>query len=91
MDKFRTKPVVIEAEQYSRQQHIETGYVPEGVTKRQIPNEDGGSHEGTPVITTLESEMRVSDGDWIIKGVAGEFYTCKPEIFEQTYEKVEAD
>jgi len=33
--------------------------------------------------------MKASDGDWIIKGIKGEFYPCKPDIFEQTYEKVE--
>ncbi|TIH27053.1 hypothetical protein D4765_18780 [Subtercola vilae] len=37
-------------------------------------------------ITTLEGTMAASIGDYIIKGVAGEFYPCKPEIFEQTYE-----
>lgn len=39
-------------------------------------------------IKTLEGEMRASFGDYIIRGIAGEFYPCKPEIFEQTYEKV---
>ena len=38
------------------------------------------------VITTLEGEMTASPGDWIIKGVKGEFYPCKPDIFEATYE-----
>lgn len=41
------------------------------------------------VITTLEGEMKADVGDWIIKGVKGEFYPCKPDIFEMTYEKVE--
>jgi hypothetical protein len=40
------------------------------------------------VIRTLEGAMRASLGDYIIRGVAGEFYPCKPEIFEATYEKV---
>ena len=40
------------------------------------------------VISTLEGDMEVSPGDWIIKGVVGEFYPCKPDIFEKTYEKV---
>lgn len=38
-------------------------------------------------IPTLEGEMEASDGDWIIKGVNGEFYPCKPDIFEKTYQK----
>ncbi len=41
-------------------------------------------------ISTLEGDMIASPGDWIIRGVAGEFYPCKPDIFEQTYEQVEA-
>lgn len=41
------------------------------------------------VIDTLEGKHVVSPGDWIIKGVNGEFYPCKPGIFEKTYEKVE--
>lgn len=41
-------------------------------------------------IRTLEGDMEARDGDYIIKGVAGEFYPCKPEIFQQTYEEVTA-
>lgn len=41
------------------------------------------------VIVTLEGKMEVSIGDWVIKGVKGEFYPCKLDIFEMTYEKVE--
>ena len=37
-------------------------------------------------IKTLEGEMTANVGDWIIKGVAGELYPCKPDIFEKTYE-----
>ncbi|MEO1783264.1 hypothetical protein [Enterococcus diestrammenae] len=40
-----------------------------------------------PYIGTIEGPMKVSDGDYIIKGVNGEFYPCKPEIFEKTYEE----
>ncbi|MFF9309907.1 hypothetical protein ACF1BS_03260 [Streptomyces sp. NPDC014748] len=39
-------------------------------------------------IHTLEGEMRATDGDWIIKGVAGEFYPCRDDIFRATYEAV---
>lgn len=42
-------------------------------------------------IKTLEGDMYIADGDYIIKGVKGEFYPCKPDIFEQTYEAVEGD
>lgn len=41
-------------------------------------------------VHTLEGEMRVNSGDWIIRGIKGEFYPCKPDIFEATYEAVDA-
>jgi hypothetical protein len=41
------------------------------------------------VIETLEGNMLASKGDYIIKGVKGEFYPCKPDIFELTYEKID--
>lgn len=40
-------------------------------------------------IKTLEGDMLANPGDWIIQGVRGEFYPCKPDIFEQTYEKAD--
>jgi hypothetical protein len=46
--------------------------------------------DGLMVIRTLEGDMKVSLGDWVIKGVQGEFYPCKPDIFAATYEAVEA-
>ena len=44
--------------------------------------------EGTMLIMTLEGEMKVSHGDYVIRGVNGEFYPCKPDIFKSTYETV---
>lgn len=44
---------------------------------------------GFLVIATLEGEMTAKPGDWIIRGVAGEFYPCKPDIFAATYEETE--
>lgn len=46
--------------------------------------------DGGLVIHTLEGDMLASPGDWIIKGVKGEFYPCKPDIFELTYDEVPA-
>ena len=43
---------------------------------------------GLPCIRTLEGIMEISDNDYIIKGVDGEFYPCKPDIFEKTYEVI---
>ena len=50
----------------------------------------GGDQRGI-VIPTLEGEHLASPGDWIIKGIAGEFYPCKPEIFANSYEEVITD
>jgi len=43
---------------------------------------------GDLMIRTLEGDMRVSWGDWVIRGVSGEFYPCKPDIFDKTYEEI---
>jgi hypothetical protein len=80
MPRFRKKPVVIEARQYTGQNGTEL--------LRWI----GGTELGEDLlgdyveIVTLEGTMRADKNDWIIKGVKGEFYPCKPDIFEATYE-----
>ena len=58
---------------------------------RRADFEEVGENMGMPilVIETLEGDMTARIGDWIIKGVKGEFYPCKPDIFETTYELVE--
>ena len=77
--KYKKKPVVIEAFQFF----------------------ENFNHSGNPVyrddtsstgfsVDTLEGKHEVTPGDWIITGVKGEVYPCKPDIFEMTYEKVEA-
>jgi hypothetical protein len=78
--KFRKRPVVIEATQF----YPETQPWPEGVYSA------GGPHT-VPcwAIGTLEGKHEVTPGDWIITGVAGERYPCKPAIFEATYEAVD--
>lgn len=48
------------------------------------------NYEQTIVIDTLEGEMTATKGDYIIRGVQGEFYPCKPDIFKTTYDKIEA-
>lgn len=87
MPKFRKKPVVVEAMQYTGDHlivhWIAQGFGSDGITSR-VREEDQELY-----ISTLEGEMHISVGDWIIKGVAGEFYPCKPDIFEQTYEPAE--
>lgn len=87
--KYRKKPVVIEAHQW-----FKDGDHPE-VRCEDEPNLIGscvncGEHSRKHAwINTLEGLHRVCPGDFIIKGVKGEFYPCKPDIFEMTYEKVE--
>ena len=76
--KYRKKPVIIEAIQWN------------GKNLTEIDNFVGGSLkiEGSSlVIYTLEGDMEASINDYIIKGVNGEFYQCKPDIFDKTYER----
>jgi hypothetical protein len=95
MVKYRKKPIVVEAEVYregledyfkyhipmfgtfTKEECIEAGFTPD-FEKGKIP-----------FIKTLEGEHVVSPGDYIITGIKGERYPCKPDIFEATYEKVE--
>lgn len=95
MPRFRKKPVVIEAKQWHGPgDHAEvTRFLdtPEGdeAWTRSLANAWGDMATEFYGIRTLEGIMRVSPGDWIIKGIKGEYYPCKPDIFEQTYEAVE--
>ena len=87
--RFRKKPVVIEAFQLGvkwpewwHEKHI---------TNAVTTHNDDGRHRGGPdyaLIHTLEGVMRAEKGDWIIRGVRGEIYPCKPDIFALTYEAV---
>lgn len=77
--KYRKKPVVVEAIQYTDNNLLD-------VVK--FCGEDNTIFDYYLYIVTLEGNMRVSKGDYIIKGVHGEFYPCKPDIFEETYEAV---
>jgi len=84
---YRKKPVVIEAMQLEDDLRNHTDVA-------RWVNSNGGQADvpfAAPVliIHTLEGEMKAQIGDWIIKGVAGEFYPCKPDIFAATYEPVE--
>lgn len=93
MPKFRKKPVVIEAVQwqgdniqevlsivdFDKLPDLNDGYIKPGISQVL----------GTLEIPTLEGVMTATSGDWIIRGVEGEVYPCKPSIFETTYEPVE--
>lgn len=95
--KYRKKPVVIEAFKYDGDMMNSKGhyYVP-GWAVTALKNKtmcfdslDAGSPPTELFINTLEGRHHASVGDYIIKGVNGELYPCKPDIFEKTYEKVE--
>jgi hypothetical protein len=90
MAKFRKKPVVIEAVQFDGTP--ESGLavfaafdIPNG---KFLPNYPDLSRDCHLSIPTLEGVMTASPGDWIIRGVQGECYPVKPDIFEATYEAV---
>lgn len=87
MAKFRKKPVVIEAIQYDGTENsvVEILELKEAFSASKSIRA-GADHL---LIHTLEGIMRADKGDWVIKGVNGELYPCKPDIFEKTYEKVD--
>lgn len=87
--KYRKKPVVIEAVQFNGLDD----YLKIIEWMKSEHNTFARANEvryETPImlIPTLEGMMAANPGDWIIKGVKGEFYPCKPDIFEATYEAV---
>lgn len=85
MPKFRKKPVVIEAVQWFDTLECFRA-VQEFIGDDVTWIVDYQEKPAPLYIQTLEGRMRADQGDWIIKGVKGEFYPCKPEIFEKTYE-----
>jgi len=92
MSTYRKRPVVIEAMQFTGDNYAEVAHwaVMQGGT---VTVESAACHgDGPPywlVIETLEGRMICGRGDWMIRGVQGEFYPCKPDIFEATYEPVD--
>ena len=94
---FQKKPVKVEARRVPSDADAEkdiTAYLNEYIAladwcsgKSFMMGDESKNHI---LIPTLEGDMRASPGDWIIQGVQGEFYPCKPDIFEETYEAVSA-
>ena len=85
--RFRKKPVEIEALQFTRENWQDVLMFTQGqahamTIERRI---DG---KCTCIIATLEGQHIANEGDWIIRGVQGEYYPCKPDIFEMTYDRV---
>jgi len=83
--KYTKKPVTIEAVQYDGNFRCLDIFSINEVGKFELGKED----DGTPylLIPTLEGKMKCSKGDYVIRGVKGEYYPCKPDIFEMTYEQ----
>ncbi|MGG1598049.1 hypothetical protein [Paenibacillus naphthalenovorans] len=79
MGKYRKKPVVVEA-----WRNLDDNGWPDWLSEAEVGREPGG----VILIRTLEGVMRAELGDWIIRGVKGEVYPCKPDVFEATYEPV---
>jgi hypothetical protein len=101
MSKFKKKPVTIEAVQFNTVDYDDNNLIfdcfseiPEWLSQA-IENKGVLVHKWPAqstyglTIATLEGEMNVSDGDWIIQGIHNELYPCKPDIFEQTYEAID--
>lgn len=97
--KYRKKPVIIEAFQMTRERRADNRDWPAWLHEAwclpfarpgAVSCEDYPGSDGTDrlVIRTPEGTMTVEWGDWIIRGVKGELYPCKPDIFEATYEAV---
>lgn len=79
--RYRKKPVQVEAILVTKENALD------------VLKWSGGKYtclDGRPKIETLEGIMNANFGDYVIKGVNGEFYPCKPDIFEKTYELVES-
>lgn len=87
---YKKKPVVIKAMQFKSDNDIGNKNMSDIVNWiNQGRSEVGAWHNGTNIfINTLEGTMRADFGDFIIQGVKGEFYPCKPDIFKTTYEEV---
>lgn len=89
--KYRKKPVVIEAFMFGLEIMPKWFESMHNLKWKYIPGINQTEGDGMPedvLIETLEGRFRATYGDYIIKGVKGEFYPCKPDIFEMTYELV---
>lgn len=88
MSFWRKKPVVIEAFRWTGgpDQTEDPVWVVEAIGAGTVTFENVGTPQVKLLIRTLEGVMRADQGDWIIKGVSGELYPCKPDIFDKTYE-----
>ena len=85
MPLYKKKPIIIEAVNYEKDNILEIqNFFGDGNGRDLIYDADKNEY----YIKTLEGNMYLTEGDYIIKGVVGEFYPCKPDVFVQTYEPI---
>ena len=91
MNEYRKKPVIIEAFQWTGgpDQTEDPEWIIEKIKTGEVSFRRSNGIVTAMEIDTLEGVMCANFGDWIIKGVKGEVYPCKPDIFEMTYEPVQ--
>jgi hypothetical protein len=79
--RYRKKPIVVDADKWE----------PKNQNARDLAKLHGWNidSQGNVLISTLEGFMNCNPGDWIIRGVEGEYYSCKPSVFQKTYEKAD--
>lgn len=90
MSQWRKKPVVIEAFRWTGgpDQMEDPEWIVEAIKAGTVRFQDSGTPNVAMLIDTLEGTHRADPGDWIIRGVKGELYPCKPDIFAATYDAV---
>lgn len=86
--KYRKKPVIVEAVRYLGRSSDILDFLKESECPSVLFKPADLGEDRKLVIRTLEGNMTANYGDWIIRGVKGELYPCKPDIFEATYEVV---
>ena len=90
--KYRKKPVAVEAFRLNERGFVGEDWFWDAVSNNDIITHDFGKFCNSPAwceINTLEGTMVANAGDYIIRGIKGEIYPCKPDIFEKTYELCE--
>lgn len=91
IQRFTKKPVTIEAIQFAADPNTISNIHGFLGAEKSVLEKTPGSFDPVLKIDTLEGTMTAQVGDWIIKGVKGEFYPCKPDIFEATYDRAKSD
>lgn len=86
--KYKKKPIIVEAFQLNSHRPIIEDWFWDAVKRNEIYFDNWHSGDAYCDIITLEGTMRANTGDYIIRGINGEIYPCKQDIFEATYEMV---